>query len=566
MSNSALRAPSINLDEFERRLRATGSLGGAQEDPLAELSRLLGIEEPGEEHSHSEERSASPAPIAAPAVGSGEDDSTPLIVPEEPEDALAEGSHAAAPGELTAASPPPAGKRPLAPQDIEAAGRRSRGAVWTIALLLVIGAAGAAGAWVYHIGVPGLEARLPPLIMAAEGPTKVQPPSQETVSSPNDVTSLLAKDQQAKGAPVNVVSNAEQPVDLAAQSKAQASAESQSNAPPANGPSIAAAPLVVVAQPSSSGTTPAASSSGSASNNSLSSAAAALPSVGSAPANQASMAAPIDANGAAAPPAAPEPPTPFPQPKRVKTVSVRPDGSLIASAPPTEDAAPAASAQPPVEAPKPNVRPPTNAADAEQATPKLDLPAKPSAKSTARVPINKLDTTAATASSQSPEGPLQISPTVQRESASKKNTAGTHVADAANPSPPTVLPQDSTPAQPSAKAPAPAIGQPRTAHLAAPASGADAQANAPAAPEGGKSDYAVQLAAPGSEAEAQSASARLKAKFAAELGGADPVIRKAELQGRTVYRVRVVGMAKSDAVSLCEKLKAGGGACFIARE
>src|SRR5271169_656699 len=155
MSNSALRAPSINLDEFERRLRATGSLGGAQEDPLAELSRLLGIEEPGEEHSHSEERSASPAPIAAPPVLSGEDSSTHAIAPSEPEDALAEGPHAAGPDEPTAASPPSSGKRPLAPQDIEGAGGRSRGAVWAIALLLVIGAAGAAGAWVYHIGVPG---------------------------------------------------------------------------------------------------------------------------------------------------------------------------------------------------------------------------------------------------------------------------------------------------------------------------------------------------------------------------------------------------------------------------
>jgi SPOR domain len=562
MSNSALRAPSINLDEFERRLRATGSLGGAQEDPLAELSRLLGIEEPGEEGSQAGERSASPAPIAAPPVQSGEESSTQLIAPSELESALAEGSsHATAPDEPAAPSPP-AGNRPLAPQDIEGAGGRSRGAMWTIALLLVIGAAGAAGAWVYHIGVPGLEAKLPPLIMAAEGPTKVQPPSQETVSSPNDMTSLLAKDQQGKGAPVNVVSNAEQPVDLAAQSKAQAGAETQSNAPPANGPSIAAAPLVVVAQPSSGAATPAASSPGAAGNNSLSSAAVAPPGAAPAPANQAS-APTSDASAAATPPAAPEPPTPFPQPKRVKTVSVRPDGSVIASATPTDDATLAGGAPALVETPKPNVRPPTNAADAEQATPKLDLPAKPAAKSTARVPVNKLDTTAATANSQSPEGPLQISPTAQN--APKKNSAGTHVADATNPSLPTVLPNDSTPAQPSAKAAVPAAGQTRTAHLAASAS-ADAGANAPAAAEGGKSDYAVQLAAPGSEAEAQSASARLKAKFAAELGGADPVIRKAELQGRTVYRVRVVGMAKSDAVSLCEKLKAGGGACFIARE
>src|ERR1700761_2748472 len=43
---SALRAtPSVNIEEFERRLHATGSLGAAHDDPLAELARLLGAEE-----------------------------------------------------------------------------------------------------------------------------------------------------------------------------------------------------------------------------------------------------------------------------------------------------------------------------------------------------------------------------------------------------------------------------------------------------------------------------------------------------------------------------------------
>jgi len=55
MSDTALRAPSINLDEFERRLRATGSLGGVQEDPLAELARLLGMDEPSLERKEKKE-------------------------------------------------------------------------------------------------------------------------------------------------------------------------------------------------------------------------------------------------------------------------------------------------------------------------------------------------------------------------------------------------------------------------------------------------------------------------------------------------------------------------------
>src|SRR5580698_10324231 len=46
MSGSALMAPQVNLDEFERRLRAAGSPVGPQEDPLDELARLVGLDAP----------------------------------------------------------------------------------------------------------------------------------------------------------------------------------------------------------------------------------------------------------------------------------------------------------------------------------------------------------------------------------------------------------------------------------------------------------------------------------------------------------------------------------------
>ena len=44
MSGSALMAPQVNLDEFERRLCAAGSPVGPQEDPLDELARLVGLD------------------------------------------------------------------------------------------------------------------------------------------------------------------------------------------------------------------------------------------------------------------------------------------------------------------------------------------------------------------------------------------------------------------------------------------------------------------------------------------------------------------------------------------
>ncbi len=45
MNGSALKVvPQVNLDEFERRLMAAGAPAGAQEDPLDELARLVGLD------------------------------------------------------------------------------------------------------------------------------------------------------------------------------------------------------------------------------------------------------------------------------------------------------------------------------------------------------------------------------------------------------------------------------------------------------------------------------------------------------------------------------------------
>ena len=47
--------------------------------------------------------------------------------------------------------------------------------------------------------------------------------------------------------------------------------------------------------------------------------------------------------------------------------------------------------------------------------------------------------------------------------------------------------------------------------------------------------------------------------------GRHTAVEKADSNGHTVYRVRVVGLASDDANVLCSRLKAGGGACFVAR-
>jgi hypothetical protein len=67
-----------------------------------------------------------------------------------------------------------------------------------------------------------------------------------------------------------------------------------------------------------------------------------------------------------------------------------------------------------------------------------------------------------------------------------------------------------------------------------------------------------------SEDEARAAFRQLQQKFS-DLGGRSPTVQQAESNGKTIYRVRVSGMGKDDATSLCERLKASGGQCFVAR-
>jgi hypothetical protein len=127
-----------------------------------------------------------------------------------------------------------------------------------------------------------------------------------------------------------------------------------------------------------------------------------------------------------------------------------------------------------------------------------------------------------------------------------------------------------TPAQPKPAAPAPAP-KPVTA-TSTPASDASPQRVASvqpvasaAAPEvtatGG---FAVQLGVSGSEGQAQSALEQYQRKHA-DLAGLPPLIRKAEVNGNTVYRVRVGPMSRDEASSLCSKLQGQGGQCFVAK-
>jgi hypothetical protein len=79
----------------------------------------------------------------------------------------------------------------------------------------------------------------------------------------------------------------------------------------------------------------------------------------------------------------------------------------------------------------------------------------------------------------------------------------------------------------------------------------------------GPAGWGVQLAAPKSDTEAKSDVARLNVKYGSALNGAAIGVHKAQVNGATVYRLRVVGLSKADAAALCSRVKGDGGDCFV---
>jgi hypothetical protein len=477
---NAGKMPEINLDEFEKRLRSAGATTSGAEDPLAELTRLMTTisqEGPGGDGV------ASPAPARMPKA-----ESAPLAAGgglDRPAARLASGASQAPAGGMSAPSGALEGvdlsaehspTLSAAVEEDRPRPRRPRSWYFVTAGLAVIGVALLAGAAALKIGAPSSH-KTPPFIAAAEGPSKIQPPSDATVRSSGDAAALVMKDS-ATPAPVKLVTTEEQPLDLGAPTPTPTPA-------PADVAAAAVSPVAPAAD------TPIV-----------------------APAAPSASVAPL-----------------FPDANPVKTVSVRPDGTLISvdSTPTPRPPAPS-----PQSAPRAIDEAPVGVAVAagEPATPKVDLPTKLSPKSSARV-VAKTDTTApAAATDTTPNAPLQLGAAARATKATK------------------------TP---------PAKAAPVVASAAAEAAAAPAQAAA-SEPATAGGDWAVQLAAPRSEADAQNAISRLKSKYSAQLGDADLVVRQAEVKGETIYRVRAGGLSKDAAAALCAKLKASGGDCFIAKE
>lgn len=222
-------------------------------------------------------------------------------------------------------------------------------------------------------------------------------------------------------------------------------------------------------------------------------------------------------------------------PKKVRTMIVRPDGTLVAREDP-----PAASAETTGTAMQtmPAGADPATMANAQSGA---QIPsAVPGAQD--EVSILPPENAGESASDLQTPAPTDVIVPMPRPS---------HAATAATEEP---VRQAAAPPAPVRSEPAPQPAAPAVQEASAPA------ATAPVA----ASLWSVQIASQPTREGAQSSYEDLARRYGSVLGGKGVNIIQAEVTGKgTMWRVRVPAASKNDANILCAKLKTAGGSCFV---
>lgn len=202
------------------------------------------------------------------------------------------------------------------------------------------------------------------------------------------------------------------------------------------------------------------------------------------------------------------------QPRKVRTLIVKPDGTLVAPEEAAQAAAPVAGAEPAV-----TYQPPSAPVQDAAATPaEMAAPKLASAEPVAEDPVK------AAIADEAPATPTE-KPVLAKKPVEKAK-----------------------PVEAKAK----------------PAEKVAAAVAEPAAATGG--DWSIQIASQPSKDGAQASYKALSGKFGSIIGGRGVSIVQAEIPGKgTFYRVRIPAGSKSDANSLCARYQAAGGSCFITR-
>lgn len=365
------------------------------------------------------------------------------------------------------------------------------------------------------------------MIKASTSPAKIQAPM------PNDAPAAMQDDsvfdKTPSPSPTGVVNRAEQPVDLpqtAAAPPPPAAPDQDAQAMPVPTPATEAPPWATAQNVPQGRVQPAADPQVQA---------AAQPAPAPTPNPQA--ASPRPANAQAQDPA--------PNQggyglggvaaRKVKTIAVRPDGSLA-----TDQSAEARQAVPPtMQMPAGTQGPATASAGAGADLGSL-APANAPKDAGAEPADNSSGTMSVATDTPPADTPPVVAPSRTRHVASHAKPV--KVADLGDTAPAAAAPQGG------------------------PQGGLDGDTPVAHATGGAAGGFAVQLAAPGSEAEARHVMSKLLHDYGTELDGYQLHMHHAKVGDKSVYRVRVGGLAKTAAVKLCQSLQAKGGSCFIAKD
>jgi cell division septation protein DedD len=119
--------------------------------------------------------------------------------------------------------------------------------------------------------------------------------------------------------------------------------------------------------------------------------------------------------------------------------------------------------------------------------------------------------------------------------------------------------------RPAVTPPAPRAGTPQAGEPAAAQPARPRTAAIPPSAEGAANGFVVQLSSQKTESEAQSSFRSLQAKFPNELGGRQPLIRRADLGSKGVFYRTMIGPFASaqEASQFCATYKAAGGQCVV---
>ncbi|KPF41801.1 hypothetical protein IP76_19910 [Rhizobium sp. AAP43] len=245
-------------------------------------------------------------------------------------------------------------------------------------------------------------------------------------------------------------------------------------------------------------------------------------------------------------------------PRRVRTMIVRPDGTLVAQEVPAEpEASPlqAATKTGVLAAPSvanENTGNDINTVAARSVTPTAETPAPSETAQASPAASAAAQLAAAT------EAQAQAQAQAQTETAAATPTASSAI--------PTSRP---------AEQPVNIVGtvtdqgnlrpaQPVTAQDTVPTQ--TAAVSASPAETGAAGSYGIQIASLPSQADAERSYRNLTSRFGNILGGKPHEIREAAIPGKgTYYRVRILASSRDAAVALCEQYRSAGGSCLVSR-